>query len=156
VSDKPLSDDEIAALRSCVWQGARHIYRTLGFEERSAKAVEMQALFDRLVAELRQAREEIAEDRAVCICGCPNEVHENVGAPDEGEQCENEAHECFRVCVAARDALRDERRSNASLRAQLEEAKRDSERWQRKAEALYERGGTSYGEWLKAGLVDGD
>lgn len=55
----------------------------------------------RLAAEIGRLREELAIDRAVCICGCPPEDHEDGG--EDGEQCAHEDHECLRVCVAARD-----------------------------------------------------
>jgi len=57
---------------------------------------------------LAEAEERIAEDNAVCICGCAD--HESLG--EDGEQCDHEDHECVRVAPAVRDmfaAMRRER-----------------------------------------------
>lgn len=40
----------------------------------------------------------LAEDRCVCLCGCPISEHE--GRMEDGEQCEHEDHECIRVAPA--------------------------------------------------------
>lgn len=50
-------------------------------------------------AEIADLSERIREDNAFCICGCPVDEHENLG--EDGEACENQHHECFRVCAAA-------------------------------------------------------
>ncbi len=68
------------------------------------------ALLDAYVA----LRAELMTDRAVCICGCPNETHESYG--EDGEACEHEDHECLRVPVAVRDMF-------VALRARVVELK---------------------------------
>lgn len=44
------------------------------------------------------------EDRAVCICGCPAEEHEDYG--EDGESCGNGMHECIRVAPAVLEIVR--------------------------------------------------
>ncbi len=71
--------------------------------------------------------EELANERAVCICGCPVDQHENYG--EDGESCEVKEHQCLRVCVAVRNLLYAEMRrrrvaegENKRLQAKLDES----------------------------------
>jgi hypothetical protein len=63
----------------------------------------------------------LAEDRAVCLCGCSADEHENYG--EEGEACGNDDHECIRVCVAAGQIVGGLRFENARLTAENEALK---------------------------------
>jgi hypothetical protein len=50
---------------------------------------------DATLAELAALRQQAAEDRAVCLCGCPEAEHES--RMDDGETCGHDDHECIRV-----------------------------------------------------------
>jgi hypothetical protein len=67
--------------------------------------------------QLKQAQERIDEDNAVCICGCPPEAHEDGG--EDGESCDNEDHQCLRVCVAVRQIVAQQSAEVARLREKL-------------------------------------
>jgi len=54
-----------------------------------------------LVAEIQRLREGCEESNAVCICGCSLDAHERYDS--DGESCQDETHECFRVPPAALD-----------------------------------------------------
>jgi hypothetical protein len=75
--------------------------------------------------EIERLREVCAESNAVCICGCPADVHENYG--DEGECCENPTHECLRTSKAVYAVIHQLRQQLASpapgpARAETKEA----------------------------------
>ena len=74
-----------------------------------------------LARERDDFREQLFEDRAVCICGCPNDQHESVGGPEDGEQCENEEHQCLRVSVFVQSEIRDLRAALARTEADRED-----------------------------------
>jgi hypothetical protein len=48
-----------------------------------------------LKAEVARLRTVLAESNAVCVCGCPDDAHENYG--EDGEACPREDHECIRT-----------------------------------------------------------
>ena len=61
---------------------------------------------DRADASAEKAKGEVVDlmkivndDNAVCICGCPQEDHEQY---EEGESCEDETHECLRVSLGVK------------------------------------------------------
>ena len=64
----------------------------------------------KLTARITVLEGRVAEDSAVCICGCPASAHESLG--EDGEQCENHYHDCMRVSPAVR-ALYVEMRERA-------------------------------------------
>jgi len=63
----------------------------------------LQARLAEQAQELARLTEELALDRAVCLCGCAHDVHETYG--DEGESCGNDTHECIRVAPAVLSAV---------------------------------------------------
>jgi hypothetical protein len=56
-----------------------------------------------LVKAIEDAGEDLRADRAVCLCGCPPDVHENYG--EDGESCGNDDHDCIRVSVGVAQAF---------------------------------------------------
>lgn len=82
---------------------------------------------DKLIAERaeKQLRDELAVERAVCICGCPPGEHESYG--DEGETCENESHECIRVAVAVAQIAANMSRRSLERQAGRKPTSRDTE-----------------------------
>jgi hypothetical protein len=91
-------------------------------DEVADMAEQDKAALDGMRKERDALREELNEDRAVCICGCAAEDHESLG--EDGEQCEHEDHQCLRVCAGAADIVRDLRR--------------ERDVWENKADSLME------------------
>jgi len=69
----------------------------------------------------------LAEDRCVCLCGCPISEHE--GRMEDGEQCEHEDHECIRVAPAVLEIV-------GRVRLALETATRERDEARRTVKAL--------------------
>jgi hypothetical protein len=74
----------------------------------------------------------IKDENSVCICGCPNEDHENYG--EEGEACEHEDHECIRVCHAAAQIADGYRKQIAELEAASRDELDITAMWMQRAE----------------------
>ena len=70
-----------------------------------------------------EALKEIADEAfGVCICGCQLSEHENYG--EDGEQCENEMHECIRTSKAAYAVVHTLRARLAAVEAERDQAQR--------------------------------
>ena len=68
-----------------------------------------------------EALKEIADEAfGVCICGCQLSEHENYG--EDGEQCENEMHECIRTSKAAYAVVHTLRARLAAVEAERDKA----------------------------------
>jgi len=71
-----------------------------------------------LEAEKAALLEVLKESNAVCVCGCPNEQHENYG--EDGEACEDDTHECNRASRAVLASVAKLRAEKAALQQENE------------------------------------
>lgn len=79
------------------------------------------------------------ECNAVCLCGCPPDMHEDNG--EDGEDCGEEGHECLRVAPAVLEIV-------GRVRLALAEATRERENWIETARTF------AKGEGYYRGLID--
>lgn len=106
---------EIATLRATVDQQAETIRQLQATLPELHDAIERQsAQIAALTQERDEAREQLADSAAVCVCGCPVAEHESYG--EDGASCDDPAHECFRVSKAAYAAVHDLRETVTALR----------------------------------------
>jgi hypothetical protein len=105
---------------------------------------------EQLIA-LRQC---VADDRAVCLCGCPADAHESYG--EDGESCGCEDHDCLRVCAGAADAVAA-LRSRAlaqGMYAAWDEATEDAKVSRRERDAARAELEAAFREgWIERGLL---
>lgn len=78
----------------------------------------------------------LAEDRCVCLCGCPISEHE--GRMEDGEQCEHEDHECLRVAPAVLEIVGRVRLALETATRERDEARREAERLMVLVQGWYE------------------
>ena len=87
------------------------------------RIAELERERDEALAKVKELETRVAEDNAVCVCGCAHEDHESLG--EDGEQCahESDGHVCLRVAPAIRDLFVEMRE-----RAEKAERERDEAR----------------------------
>jgi len=85
----------------------------MDLEKMSREIAAARLFWVEIEGEVRSLRQQLAEDRAVCLCGCTPEQHENYG--EDGEGCEREDHNCLRVAVAVRDLFHQAEAKAAGL-----------------------------------------
>ena len=107
-----------AAQRECRrLAGERDLWRDLAAEAQVQLCAARRER-DEVRAEVERLTGELADERVVCLCGCPDAEHES--RLDDGESCGHDDHDCIRVCPAALDVAQRLRTTleSETLRAQ--------------------------------------
>ena len=85
--------------------------------------VDLAEMYQTTADRLTAAYQVIDLDNAVCLCGCPPDMHEDNG--EDGEQCEHEDHECIRVAPAVLEIVGRLRLALETATQELTEARAD-------------------------------